>query len=435
MLGARRRSRAARRRVRLLRTLGGVTALGLFLVWLTTSGGGIAAPAKAQVKLTVTLPRVAIAGSVVAGGANGGATGGANGVATGVGRRSGAAASAAPALAWPKTGQAAVAVPAVGFRAQSGEERPVPVASMTKIMTAYVVLEDHPLALGQQGPHVKITAADAAQFGTDTVTDQANVMLKRGEIVTEYQMLEGLLVHSANDLAYALATWDAGSVPAFVSKMNAAASALGMHHTHFADASGFSPSSMSTASDLLRVAAADMADPVFAQIVAMPEVGLPLAGNVESYTPLLGTTGVVGIKSGFTNAAGGGDLLAFRTSVGGHSVLALAAVTSQEGWTVLGKSGKEALGLARSAAARLQAVTLAPEGTVVARLTEGHRTVDVRTAAVANVLSLTDETVHQTVHVVTPQSGAKRGTQVGTATFVLAGQRVSVPVRLAARLP
>jgi D-alanyl-D-alanine carboxypeptidase (penicillin-binding protein 5/6) len=326
-------------------------------------------------------------------------------------------------------------VPAVGFRAQSAHERPVPVASMTKVMTAYVVLEDHPLALGQQGPRITITQADADQFGTDTVTDQANVLLKQGEVLTEYQMLEGLLVHSANDLAYALASWDAGSVPAFVAKMNRVAVVLGMHDTHFADASGFSPSSVSTAADLLRVGSVAMADPVFEQIVSMPAVALPLAGTVGSYTPMLGTTGVVGVKSGFTTAAGGGDLLAYRTTVDGHTFLSLAAVTSQEGWTVLGFAGREALALAKAASARVISMTAAPKGTVVARLTTGSRSVAVRTASAASLLVLPGGSIHQAVHLRSLRAGARRGTEVGTATFVFAGQVVSVPVRLAGRLP
>ncbi len=380
----------------------------MLLVWLTGSGRGLVAPPQVSVK--VTLPRTAIAGPSTA-------------------------ASLVPALPWPKTGQAAVDVPAVGYQAQSAPERPVPVASMTKMMTAYVVLADHPLALGQQGPRVTMTQADAAQFGTDTVTDQANVILRQGEVLTEYQMLEGLLVHSANDLAYALACWDAGSLPAFVAKMNATASALGMRETHFGDASGYLPSSTSTAADLLRVAAAAMRDPVFAQIVSMPSVTLPLAGTVQSYTPLVGTTGVIGVKSGFTNAAGGGDVLAYRVSVDGKTFISLAAVTSQEGWTVLGVSGREALALAKAASARVQAETVAKKGMVVAQLTAGSRTVDATTADPANMLILPGDTIHQVVRVRLPQHGARRGVQVGTATFVLGGQRISVPVRLAARAP
>ncbi len=349
----------------------------------------------------------------------------------------GAASGAAtlPKLPWPVTGQAAVDIPAVGFRAQSGTERSVPVASMTKIMTAYVVLRDHPLALGEQGPRVTMTRADAAQFGIDTVTDQANVVLQAGEVLTEHQMLEALLVHSANDVAYALACWDAGSLGAFVAKMNAAASALGMRRTHFADSSGFSASSRSTAADLLRVAAAAMANPVFAQIVAMPSARLPLAGTVESYTPLVGTTGVVGVKSGFTGAAGGGDVLAYRVSVAGRTLLSLAAVTSQQGPTVLEVAGKDALAIARAASARVRATLVAAKGTVVAEVETGARTVPVTTAAPASVLAVGVAHVHVAVDVRAPRPGTEKGTVIGTAAFRFADQRVSVPVQLAANVP
>ena len=397
-----------RRARRLLRTASVIAGLAALCTWLASSDAGIAAPPRLSV--VVRLPRVAVTGPATA-------------------------ASLTPSLPWTKTGQSAVDIPAVGFSAQSGPERPVPVASMTKVMTAYVVLHDHPLALGEQGPTVTMTAADAAQFGLDTATDQANVVLTAGEVLTEYQMLEGLLVHSANDLAYALACWDAGSLPAFVAKMNATAAVLGMRATHFGDASGFSASSVSTASDLLKVAAAAMTNPVFAQIVSMPAVGLPVAGVVASYTPLLGTTGVVGVKSGFTSAAGGGDILAYRTSVDGHSLLSLAAVTSQEGWTVLETSGKEALALAKAASASVQVVTLAQRGAVVAHVVGGKKAVDVTTGTSAQLLALPGERVRQLVRVRPPLRDAKKGARLGTATFALASQRVSVPVRLAARVP
>ena len=78
-------------------------------------------------------------------------------------------------------------------------------------------------------------------------------------------MLEAMLTQSANDVAYSLAIWDAGSLPAFVAKMNALAISLGATSTHYVDASGYDPSSQSTASDVLRVAAAAMLDPAFAR--------------------------------------------------------------------------------------------------------------------------------------------------------------------------
>ena len=213
-------------------------------------------------------------------------------------------------LPWAAMGQSAISVPSLGVAESSSNEVPVPIASLTKLMTAYVILRDHPLAAGQSGPNITMTPADVADYEADTTQDQANAAITVGEVLTELQLLEGMLVHSANDFADALATWDAGTLPAFVAKMNQAAAQLGMTHTTFADASGYSAASQSTASDILIVAAKDMEDPTLASIVRMPSVTLPVAGTVATYTPLLGFLGTVGVKSGFTSQAGGCDVLA-----------------------------------------------------------------------------------------------------------------------------
>ena len=107
---------------------------------------------------------------------------------------------------------------------------------------------------GDDGPDITISADDASNYSTDLGTDQASVPLVAGEVMTERQLLGAMLVHSANDLAYSVASWDAGSLAAFVAKMNAAAAALDMTQTHYADASGYTPQSVSTPADLLKVA-------------------------------------------------------------------------------------------------------------------------------------------------------------------------------------
>ncbi len=163
--------------------------------------------------------------------------------------------TSAVTLPWPTVGQGAVAVPSIGVNLASGPETPAPVASLTKLMTAYVVLHDHPLALGQPGPTITVTQADVDDYDSATVNDDSNAAVTLNEQITESQVMSGLLVHSADNYADLLATWDAGSIPAFVAKMNATAARLGMTHSHFADASGVDPASQSTASDLLKVAA------------------------------------------------------------------------------------------------------------------------------------------------------------------------------------
>jgi D-alanyl-D-alanine carboxypeptidase (penicillin-binding protein 5/6) len=226
-------------------------------------------------------------------------------------------------------GQGAVAVPALGYAHQSGPEAPVPIASLTKMTTAVVVLRDHPMAIGSSGPVITVTPADALQYGVDLDNDESNIPIQVGEKLTELQMLEALLNQSANDVAYSLAVWDAGSESAFVVKMNALAASLGATHTHYVDASGFDPQSVSTAADCLRIAAAGMAIPVFAQVAGMATVSLPLVGTVHNIVTEIGSNGVVGVKSGYTSQAGGCMVLAAYRIVGGRSVLVLASALGQ----------------------------------------------------------------------------------------------------------
>ena len=256
--------------------------------------------------------------------------------------------SHAVALPWPNVGQGAVDVPAIGIDVASGPEQPAAVAGLTKLMTAYVILHDHPLPLGQSGPTITVSQADVDDYNNDTVDDDSNAEVTAGEQISEQQVLSGLLVHSADNYADLLARWDAGSTTAFVAKMNADGAALGMSQSHFSDASGVNPASVSTASDILKAASADMEDPDFAAIVKMPAVTLPVAGTISSYTPLLGIQGVLGVKSGFTTAAGGCDVIAVIREVDGRQVLLLAAVTGQQGPEVLAQAGLHALALVDS---------------------------------------------------------------------------------------
>ena len=141
-------------------------------------------------------------------------------------------------LPWPTTGQGAIAIPSIGVTVASGPEKAAPVASLTKLMTAYVVLHDHPLALDQPGPTITVNQAELNDYENDTVNDDSNAQVALNEQISEEQVLGGMLVHSADNFADLLATWDAGSIPAFVAKMNADAVRLGMDHSHFADPSG-----------------------------------------------------------------------------------------------------------------------------------------------------------------------------------------------------
>ena len=97
---------------------------------------------------------------------------------------------------------------------------------------------------------------------------------------------------------------------AFVARMNQTARNLGLRHTHYADDTGVSDESVSTALDQAKLAAVLMSSPLVRSIVDQTEVDLPVAGFVNSFTPLVGDHDVVGVKSGRTSAAGGCDVMA-----------------------------------------------------------------------------------------------------------------------------
>ena len=234
-----------------------------------------------------------------------------------------------PALPWPSKGQGAVVVPSIGYSAQSGLEGPVPIASLTKLTTAVVILRDHPVPAGAQGPTITLTSDDAAEYQAELHLDESSIPIQAGENLSERQMLEALLTQSANDIAYSLAVWDAGSVDAFVVKMNALAASLGATATHYMDASGFDPHSVSSAADVLKVAAAGMSIPTFAEIVALPKVTLPLVGTLNNIVTEVGTGGVIGIKSGYTSDAGACMVLAADRIIQGRQVLVIVDVLGQ----------------------------------------------------------------------------------------------------------
>jgi D-alanyl-D-alanine carboxypeptidase (penicillin-binding protein 5/6) len=340
------------------------------------------------------------------------------------------------ALPFPTTGEGAVSIPSIGAAEASAAEKPVPVASLTKLMTAYIVLHDHPLAVNQAGPSVTATQTDVQDFQTDAVSDDSNAQVTLGEQITEQQLLGGLLVHSADNYADLLARWDAGSIPAFIAKMNTTAAALGMTQTHFADASGISAQSVSTAGDILKVAGPDMAIPVFASTVNNNSVTLPVAGTLSTYTPLLGLDGIIGVKSGYTDAAGGCDVVAVIRTVHGRPTLLLAAVTGQTGALALAQAGLHGLALVNAVEPLVGSSTMLRVGVVAAQVGVAGSSVAARTAASASMLTWPGAHATRVFHPVHRLSAhARRGALVGSVVVTLGSQRVVVPVHLTGDVP
>jgi serine-type D-Ala-D-Ala carboxypeptidase (penicillin-binding protein 5/6) len=233
---------------------------------------------------------------------------------------------AAPHPDWPGRAEAAVGLPGIGLLGTHGGNRPVPIASLAKIMTAYVVLRDHPLPTGGSGPAITVNAADAGTYASDQRQGQSVVAVVPGEKLTERQALEAMLIPSGNNIASILARWDAGSEAAFVAKMNAQARSLGMSGTRYADASGADPATVSTASGQFLLTVRALQIPAFRQIVAMPQVTLPVAGVAYNVNSALGQDGIVGVKTGSTSQAGGCLSFAAVRTVAGSQITIVGVV-------------------------------------------------------------------------------------------------------------
>ncbi|HZE06744.1 MAG TPA: hypothetical protein VE127_16055 [Solirubrobacteraceae bacterium] len=216
---------------------------------------------------------------------------------------------ALPGTVWPAYGQAAVQIGESQIHAGPNQHAAA-IASVAKVMTAYLVLRDHPLRAGQDGPTITLTDADVADTNRRSAQHESIVSIAAGEQLTELQALQALLLPSANNIAAVLARWDAGSVNRFVVRMNAVARSLGMTRTRYTDPSGFNGTTVSTAVDQVRIVARAMRLPVFASVVATPSVWLPVAGTVRNTDRLLGHDGFVGVKTGSDKAAG--SCFAFR---------------------------------------------------------------------------------------------------------------------------
>jgi D-alanyl-D-alanine carboxypeptidase (penicillin-binding protein 5/6) len=239
-----------------------------------------------------------------------------------------------PTLAWPSTGQAAVGVDGVGPLGQVHGNQSVPVAGLAEVLTAYVVLSDHQLAPGADGPAVPVTADTLTAYQNGQAAHDSEVPVAAGETLTELQALEGLLVDSGADIATMLADWDAGAAGPFVAKMNAAAAKLGLISTHITDPTGVDPGTTSTAEDLVRLGEAALSIPVLRQIVSLGQtsVSIPLTTTVVYNLNFdLGHDGIVGIKTGSDTSAKGCYLFAAQESIGGKTVTVVGAVLGQPG--------------------------------------------------------------------------------------------------------
>jgi len=210
-------------------------------------------------------------------------------------------------LPWPSDAVAAIGASGYGVLATSKkEETIVPTASIAKMITAISVLKKKPLTLGEQGPTLTLTDEDVKSYNDYYAVGGSLVKVAAGEKITEYQALEAMLLPSANNMADTLAKWAFGSLDNYSKYANEYVKQLNLGHTTVGiDASGLSPTTTSTPSDLVNLGIIALQNPVIAQIVGQKSADVPVAGTIPNVNRMLGIEGVNGIKTGNSDEARG----------------------------------------------------------------------------------------------------------------------------------
>ncbi|GAA2921792.1 D-alanyl-D-alanine carboxypeptidase [Streptomyces erythrogriseus] len=340
-------------------------------------------------------------------------------------------------LPWPDEGQGWMSGDGIGTMDRFGEQKPVAIGSVAKTMTAYIILRDHPLKPGEEGPKIEVDAKAEEEGGYDKAGESTLNTVEAGDFLTEKQALSAVMIPSANNIARLLARWDAGSEEAFVKKMNDTARELGMTNTTYTDPSGLKETTVSTAEDQTKLGIAAMRNPAMVAITSAASWTDPSGQYWSNYNELPYTMGAIGIKTGSTTKAGGNLLFAARKKVGGEEVTVVGAILGQhKGPSILDTVNEVSKPALRAAQDALTSANILKKGTVVGYVDDGLGgrtpvavTEDVKAVGWAGL------EVELTFAGAELPHTAKAGTKVGTLT-VGDGENgaVKVPVALKADL-
>lgn len=271
-------------------------------------------------------------------------------------------------ITWPAA--TATAVGALGYDGvldSAGSTDALPMASITKIITSLVVLERHPLASGEDGPSISFDDADVARTTELQNTGGAFAPVTAGYSLPQREVMEVVLIDSANNYTESLVDWAFGDDDAaFVAAADAWLDAHGLVHTTVVEPTGLSYDNRSTASDLVELARIAHADPLIREITSTRAIDIPGVGLVENSNELLGLAGVTGIKTGTLRMAGANLLFSAEYQVGSSTVTLIGVVLGSVDRVVLNRELEATLA---SVAASFREVQLVSEGDAFASYT------------------------------------------------------------------
>lgn len=267
-------------------------------------------------------------------------------------------------IVWPAKGQSATGIVGSQSIKTNGSQTALPIASTVKLITSLSVLNENPMQLGQQGPTITLGPKDVAIYNNYVANDGSVVKVIDGEQISLYQTLQTIMLSSANNMSDSMAIWAFGSLDEYGNYANSFLSKNDIKNTQVgSDASGLAPSSKSTAEDLVKIGKLSMQNPVLAEIAGQTTAsGIPVVGNIKNVNFLLGSNGIIGVKTGNTEEAGGAYVAAAKVKVNDKTV---TIVTSVIGAPDLFSAMSQTIPLINSAQANFTQVQLIKPGQVL----------------------------------------------------------------------
>ncbi len=243
-------------------------------------------------------------------------------------------------------------------------DTPRPIASLTKVITALVVLDARPIAAGTDGAVITLRPTDTQLVARYAAINGTTAPAPAGRTITQRAVIELMIVHSANNYSETLAVWAFGSADAYLAAAREWLDAHELGGITIADSTGFSPDNTASPRMLLRLARIALADPVVAAAAALPRVSVAGIGSYDNRNLLVGVDGVTGLKTGTLRASGSSLLFSAEHagSTGEHRVV---------GVVLNGPTGErvadDARALLLSVRDDYHELVVAEESTVVAR--------------------------------------------------------------------
>jgi D-alanyl-D-alanine carboxypeptidase (penicillin-binding protein 5/6) len=339
---------------------------------------------------------------------------------------------AAAALSFPGYGASAIgAVDFPGVLAASGDTAPLPMASITKVVTALTVLQTFPLGVDDPGPSVTMTSTDVGYYDEALAQNGTVASVRAGQVYTQRELLDLALIKSANNYSMSLAVWAFGSMDAYLAAAQAWVAAHSLPSVVITDSTGLDPGNVATASDLVELARLALADPLVRSIVGTVSIEVPNVGAIENTNDLLGNSGVTGIKTGTLDDFGANLLFSADYAIGSSSVTVVGVVLGGVDHPTIDAAITALLGTVQAGFHELDVSDVGEDfGTYT---TAWGQTAEAEAGAEAVLLTWSDTPV--TVEVETdPVRIAEAGSTVGSATFTAGVRTITVPLVLSGPL-